>query len=170
MSASLDVAENPDEGTSARFPITNIIGIHETFDLALLRVEKRVNGLELPEPLKIGSAPPGTLEGHEIYVIGYPGPDPRAPSDVVELVFGDLFFVKRLEPGRIMASLEAEGVFNHDCSTLGGNSGSCVIDLETSLVVGLHFKGFYLKFNQAIALWKLINDPLLEGAALNIAH
>jgi hypothetical protein len=73
MSASLDVAENPDEGTSARFPITNIIGIHETFDLALLRVEKRVNGLELPEPLKIGSAPPGTLEGHEIYVIGSPG-------------------------------------------------------------------------------------------------
>ena len=38
----------------------------------------------------------------------------------------------------------------HDASTLGGNSGSAVIDLETGEAVGLHFAGSYLQANYAV--------------------
>jgi hypothetical protein len=30
--------------------------------------------------------------------------------------------------------------------------------------IGLHFGGRYLEANQAVALWKLIDDPLLKKA------
>ena len=33
-------------------------------------------------------------------------------------------------------------VFTHDATTLGGNSGSVVVDLATGNAVGLHFGGF----------------------------
>jgi V8-like Glu-specific endopeptidase len=60
-------------------------------------------------------------------------------------------------------------LFTHDCSTLGGNSGSCVIDLESNRVLGLHFKGRYLEANWAVALWKLADDPLLKKAGVRLA-
>jgi V8-like Glu-specific endopeptidase len=34
-----------------------------------------------------------------------------------------------------------EPLLEHDCSTLGGNSGSCVFTTDTHEVVGLHFGG-----------------------------
>ena len=38
----------------------------------------------------------------------------------------------------------------HDSSTLGGNSGSALIDVATGRVVGLHFAGRYLEANYAV--------------------
>ena len=38
----------------------------------------------------------------------------------------------------------------HDCSTLGGNSGSVVLDLATGQAVGLHFAGRFLEANYAV--------------------
>jgi V8-like Glu-specific endopeptidase len=54
----------------------------------------------------------------------------------------------------------------HDASTLGGNSGSAVIDLETNQVIALHFGGAYLRYNQSVALWPLADDPLLVRAGV----
>ena len=56
-----------------------------------------------------------------------------------------------------------------DASTLGGNSGSAVIDYDKGLVVGLHFGGRYLEGNNAVPLWKLVDDPLLKKAKVNFA-
>jgi hypothetical protein len=50
---------------------------------------------------------------------------------------------------------------------LGGNSGSCVVDLETNQVIGLHFAGQYMQYNEAVALWRLADDPLLGRAGVN---
>ena len=41
-------------------------------------------------------------------------------------------------------------VFTHDCSTLGGNSGSPIINTNTGSVVGLHFSGRYESANFAV--------------------
>jgi V8-like Glu-specific endopeptidase len=60
----------------------------------------------------------------------------------------------------------AGALLEHDSSTLGGNSGSCVVDLETHQVIGLHFRGKYLESNTAVVLSKLINDPLVKKAKL----
>ena len=64
------------------------------------------------------------------------------------------------------ATVEAFEIF-HDCSTLGGNSGSPVIDLETHRVIGLHFGGRYMEKNHAVPLWMLQSDPLIQQAKLN---
>ena len=55
----------------------------------------------------------------------------------------------------------------HDCSTLGGNSGSPVVDLETHQVIGLHFGGRFGVRNYAVPLWMLAGDPLLREGELN---
>jgi V8-like Glu-specific endopeptidase len=67
--------------------------------------------------------------------------------------------VKRFAPGEIDRALGSaadgtgETVFAHDATTLGGNSGSCVVDLgnDGRLVVGLHFAGIPKHANYAHA-------------------
>ena len=58
----------------------------------------------------------------------------------------------------------------HDCSTLGGNSGSAVIDLATGHVIGLHFAGAYLKANYAVASFDLAADKRVVDAGVNFAN
>jgi V8-like Glu-specific endopeptidase len=57
-------------------------------------------------------------------------------------------------------------IFTHDCSTLGDNSGSCVVDLQTGRVIGLHFRGSYRRTRYAVALWQLAGDSLLKSAGV----
>jgi hypothetical protein len=163
------------------FDVREVIGIHGRLDLALLRVEPQADGGALAEPLTIMSEDPGPLEGRRIYVLGYPAPDWRNDQAVQKAIFGDRYYVKRLQPGTVMSTPQAAAVrFNpcssgatpddivfHDASTLGGNSGSAVVDLDTNQVLGLHFAGSYLEYNQAVALWKLTEDPLLVSAGVN---
>ncbi|WP_315816255.1 hypothetical protein [Paraflavitalea speifideaquila] len=56
--------------------------------------------------------------------------------------------VKRLAPGKI-TNVTPTRIF-HNCSTLGGCSGSAVIDLNTGNAVGLHFAGRFLQSNYAV--------------------
>jgi Trypsin-like peptidase domain len=73
--------------------------------------------------------------------------------------------VKRLQPGVIRGRAEVQSSGNrvaaitHDASTLGGNSGSPVIDVDTGEVVALHFAGEYLKANYAVPMYELARDP-----------
>ena len=66
---------------------------------------------------------------------------------VVE-IFGGIYGVKRLHPGKVMGVRER--YVTHDCSTLGGNSGSAVVAFETGFVVGLHFGGNFRSRNFAV--------------------
>jgi hypothetical protein len=34
-------------------------------------------------------------------------------------------------------------------------------------VIGLHFAGMYMQYNEALALWRLVDDPLLTAAGVN---
>jgi hypothetical protein len=169
--ASVDFAEDPDAGGSPRFAVTELVGVHPGYpgagpDLALFRVAPTAGGTPLPEPLVVASAPPGRLPGGQVYVLGYPAYDPRNDAQAMHLIFADVYNVKRLQPGGVMSYEADRRVFRHDCSTLGGNSGSCVIDLATNLVVGLHFRGKYLQHNEAVALWALRDDELLASAGV----
>jgi len=73
----------------------------------------------------------------------------------------------RMEP--CSSGAEPDDVMFHDASTLGGNSGSCVVDLDSNQVIGLHFAGKYMQYNEAVALWRLVDDPLLRDAGVNFA-
>lgn len=166
ISAGLSWADDPDATGGQAFMVKSVIGVHPRFDLALLEVAAP-DGATAPPPVDIASEVTDNLDRRRVYTLGYPAFDPRNGAEAMRRVFGDVYNVKRLQPGEVMAVRPDEGVFHHDCSTLGGNSGSCVIDLDSNLVLGLHFSGTYLKSNRAVALWQLADDPLLREAGVN---
>jgi Trypsin-like peptidase domain len=180
LQPDVDFVDNPDADPPLDFLIQEVIGIHDRLDLALLRVAvDAANGATAPEPLTVRSKELTEEERRAIYVVGYPAPDPRNDPAVSRQIFGDTYYVKRLQPGVVLSgetpitqspcsqNMRARDVMYHDASTLGGNSGSCVVDLETNQLIGLHNAGLYTKYNQAIALWTLTDDPLLGGADVN---
>lgn len=116
-------------------------------DVALFRVEKNK---KLPKPIKISSNPPSPLE--DICVIGYPQRDGlRNDASIMSDLFDDIYQVKRLSPGRVSEIFDDTNVFAHDCTTLGGNSGSVVIRNPTGEALGLHFSGSFMNNNFAVA-------------------
>jgi len=118
-------------------------------DIALLRCE--VNNRELPDPIVFKREKSDLMKGRYVYTLGYPGnPGPGNENFIVlRKLFNYEFGVKRVSPGEIDAAIgdlpddNQHTVFEHDCTTLGGNSGSPVIDFdETGLgVFGIHFAG-----------------------------
>lgn len=165
MRGRIDFREEFGGGGSAEFRLTEVIGVHDDVDLALFRVVRRAAGKPLPAPLKLVSRKVRPKKGQEVYVIGFPASDSRRNDpDEMRRIFDNIYNVKRLQPGEVIRVSGSE--FKHDCSTLGGNSGSCVVDLESHRVLGLHFSGRYLEANKAVALWKLADDRLMKKAGI----
>ncbi|MFK0296749.1 trypsin-like serine peptidase [Streptomyces sp. NPDC090442] len=159
-------AEPADDEPS--YEVTEVLGVHEEVDLALLRIAPYLGGPALPAPLAIAADAPADLPGHPVYCIGYPAWDGRrGEPESIRRIFMDVYNVKRLQPG-MSTGLASEGnVMCHDCSTLGGNSGSPVIDLTDHRVLGLQIGGRYGVGNCAVPLWQLVEDPLLVRAEVN---
>ena len=169
MRARIDFREEFMGMRSSEFRIKGLIGIHGKYDMALFRLEP-AGGLPEPLPLSSGPGPVEQLPGRNLYVVGYPAWDGRRNDpEPMQRLFSNVYNVKRLQPGGFMRYLTGQNLFTHDCSTLGGNSGSPVIDLETHKIIGLHFGGLYQRLNNAVALWELRNDPLIQFAGLQFA-
>lgn len=145
---SIDFLEEAGRTERLSFPIVEIMHIEDDTgpDFALLRVGE-ARGQALAPPIPLATSSPRATQ--QVAVIGYPARDSRAPdAQLVEQIFGDVFDKKRLAPGQVT---EAKAdVLLHDCSTLGGNSGSVVLDLATGQAVGLHFAGRFLEANYAV--------------------
>lgn len=137
-------------------------------DLALLRVEPQDQaGIGLPQPLELTTSEATLSPDHPVYVVGYPAFDYRNDASAIAQIFGDVFYVKRFAPGNVMQPLYDGVQVGHDCSTLGGNSGSCMIDFGTHRVVGLHFSGLFKEQNQAASIPRLRTDTRLMEFGLN---
>ncbi|HEY0489324.1 MAG TPA: serine protease [Telluria sp.] len=135
-------------------------------DIALIHL--RPGPHDFPPGLPLGETADtvkvGPAHTPSVYVVGFPakpsiltgvdiGAEPPAAGtefeDVVTHLFKDEFGVKRWAPGFVQAGAgqlfddARKWVMSHDASTLGGNSGSCIIDFSgnNALVVGLHFGG-----------------------------
>ncbi|MBW5482777.1 trypsin-like serine peptidase [Streptomyces bambusae] len=170
MGARIDTAEElgapPSDGTF-EFAVTEIIGIHRDVDMALLRVTAGAGGGSLPTPLAIAGEAPPDLVGRPVYVVGYPARDGRRNEpEAMSRIFMDIYNVKRLQPGTT-TGFNPDGSMGHDCSTLGGNSGSPVFDLAGHQVLGLHFGGRFRSGNFSVPLFRLTDDPLLGRAEVN---
>lgn len=85
----------------------------------------------------------------DIAAIGYPADDGRDRSMALLSYFQKKFETKRLSPGRLLR-IDDELSFQHDCTTLGGSSGSPIISLSSGKVVGLHYAGNTGEANRAI--------------------
>ncbi|MFD9519000.1 trypsin-like serine peptidase [Streptomyces sp. NPDC059979] len=174
MGARLDTAEElgaPAADGAFACDVTEVIGIHPDVDLALLRVSPAGGSADLPAPLAVSADAPPDLVGRPVYLIGYPAADGRRDEPAaMRRLFADVYGGKRLQPGRATALLpDGNGGFTmtHDCSTLGGNGGSPVIDLADHRVLGLHVGGRFGSANVAVPLFELAEDPLLERAEVN---
>ena len=115
-------------------------------DLAFVRVERHP---KLPPPIELDPIAPGFHD--DIAVIGYPAADSgRNDSLVMQRLFAGIYDVKRLSPGWIIGVDLQVGLVEHDCTTLGGSSGSVLVSLNSGKAVGLHFMGEYRRSNYAI--------------------
>jgi S1-C subfamily serine protease len=159
----LDYLAEDGNPTTARFRIASA-KVHDDVDLALMHVEPIDGSPDPPPPLRIAGTPPENEIN--LYAIGYPVTPGDTPPEVLEAIFGNTFGVKRLQPGKLMTIRSASKELLHDASTLGGSSGSPIIDVDRDLVVGLHFSGIYKNQNYAVTLWELTNDPLLKEYGL----
>jgi endonuclease G len=148
MAARIDFREEIGSNGAREFKLSEILHVEgdEGPDVALLEVEP-VNGdvLAAPIPLSTRSA----RARQQVAVIGYPARDSRIPEqDLMLDIFGNVFDKKRLAPGQVKGV--QDGLVLHDCSTLGGNSGSVVLDLESGEALALHFSGRFLEANFAV--------------------
>jgi hypothetical protein len=123
-------------------PIVKVMAIHPTLDMALLKVT-------LPDTRPVLQFDTGALPDHlMVGTLGYPYKDDRNPL-FVDAIYQNKYGVKRGAVGELIAA-RGSSIF-HDCSTLGGNSGSPVMALETGAVVGVHFTGDFMYRNGAVA-------------------
>jgi len=147
MRASIDLLEEIGREESLTFALESILHIEESDgpDLAFLRIaESSAESSRSPIELAPTSQPDDFVA-----VIGYPARDSRVPDlALMDRIFGDVYDKKRLAPGQLVGP--ADGTVRHDCSTLGGNSGSVVLSLDTGRAVGLHFAGRFLEANFAV--------------------
>jgi endonuclease G len=165
--AAVDPLREQDDGDEPAFEVRAVRMVHPYWDMALLEVP----GLDLP-PLTLDAA--GLDAGRRrVAVIGYPAFDTRNPTDVQNTVFRGRFYVKRLSPGYVTGFQDGTASFEnsvramtHDSSTLGGNSGSAVVDVATGRVLGLHFAGLYLKTNYAVPVAELARDRRVIDAGV----
>jgi endonuclease G len=165
--------DQDEDDTSTRLTVTEVLMIHPFWDMAILRVAGLTNK---QRPLTLSLETPERLAGDEaeIAVIGYPAMDQRNDLALQRRIFGT-FNVKRLQPGKIkpratIHSFENDvSAMTHDSSTLGGNSGSALVDVKTGEVVGLHFAGLYLKANYAVPTYELARDPRVVELGVRFA-
>ena len=150
MITSVNWKREMDSDASLASPVENIIFIEsrKIADIAFLKIKRRSDGTRQDHVLLAES---DAVAGTSVAVIGYPA---RAGEDVIpdqawmERVFGGRYDVKRAAPG--VMTPNSRGWATHDCTTLGGNSGSAVIDLATGNAVALHFAGAYVIENYAV--------------------
>jgi Trypsin-like peptidase domain len=166
---------------------TPILGLDpKQLDVALVKIEPLTAGATLPNPVALSSKSGPVSSPRDLYVVGFPAAadlyygsgDPAVGTEfagVLSSLFRDEFGVKRLAPGQIDVGIGAvddggkQWAFEHDASTLGGNSGSMVTDFgDGSTVIGLHFGGGPRRENYAHAFAMLKSE--LAGFGVNYAE
>jgi len=162
----VDFIQERDRDGSKYVEVERVVMIHPYWDMALLAV----TSLEGRKPLRLQAVAPGGLAGRRVIVVGFPAFSPYHPRDVQQDIFKDVFDVKRVQPGYAVDGtypvLGVDEAVAHDASTLGGNSGSAVIDIDEATVVALHFAGRYLVRNYAVPMFELARDSRVIGAGL----
>ncbi|BCB83279.1 trypsin-like serine peptidase [Phytohabitans suffuscus] len=171
-----------------RFPIRRVVAVgragapglahpdlrglnFDGLDLAVLELEP-VPRRPFPAPVRVARGDdPLTMgglatAGRGVYLVGYPGQEASTTPHLFMKLFAGVKTFKRLAPGRIMAAAggvphDPRGwVLTHDATTLGGNSGSAVVDLDADgrTALALHFAGEPDRRNFAHALERVTNE------------
>jgi endonuclease G len=169
INPSLDFKQEVNSNTSLTIRITAPLLILEDWDIAVLRVESLPSNVR---PLPLTSSPPASLNDGMAAVVGYPAFD--SSEDLLQQIqiFRSVFDKKRLQPGRFKGIQPAQSfghsvqALAHDCTTLGGNSGSAVVDVDSGKVAGIHFEGQPLVANYAVPSWALAANQEIRNCGV----
>ena len=145
----IDLVEEIGREQAQEFTLSDALYVADAAgpDVAFFRVRPSRTGTRPPLPVKLAGSP--APDGLLVATVGYPAKDHRVPDQaLMRKIYGDVFDKKRLAPGQVVR--HERGVLQHDCTTLGGNSGSVVLDLRNGEAVALHFAGAYLRANYAV--------------------
>jgi endonuclease G len=162
MAASIDLLQEIGRDDKQVFAVKGVAYIEPRpgLDLAFLEVEQ-IDGRVAKPIVLSGRAPAKTPF---VATIGYPAFDSRIPEpDLMKQIYGEIYDKKRLAPGAITGADEERVL--HNCTTLGGNSGSVVFEPTTGEALGLHFSGSFLRTNYAVRADRVKErlDALLAG-------
>ncbi|WP_109108956.1 DNA/RNA non-specific endonuclease [Azospirillum sp. TSO35-2] len=173
MSAGVDFLRERGRPTGPVLNVLRVRMIHLWWDMALLEVDGLPAG---SDSLRLSVQDARDLAGREVAVIGYPAYDPlRNDPTVQDKIYDRTYGVKRLQPGLLAPGRDTASFGKlvraaaHDCSTLGGASGSVVVDLETGEAIALHFGGRYLDINVAVPAFELARDGRVWDAGVRFA-
>lgn len=153
ITARLDYLHESDSSASDAAEVERVIWIEsdpKKADIAFLKL-KVARPRDGTQQNRIVLAASDAKVGADVAVIGYPA---RAPADIIpdqdrmDRIYGGRYDVKRIAPG--LMDDPSRGWATHDCTTLGGNSGSVVVDMRSGQAVALHFAGLYLVENHCV--------------------
>ncbi|MDX3585740.1 trypsin-like serine peptidase [Streptomyces europaeiscabiei] len=148
--ATLDWYQEYQQPQESRFRVTEVVWIEPRTgpDVALLRISPTgEDGESAPAVISLDIS--RVRVGQWIGVIGYPAFDSRANRPDQQRIFDNVYDCKRLAAGLVTA-VDGRGTVHHDATTLGGNSGSAVVDLDTGHALALHFRGKERRSNEAV--------------------
>jgi endonuclease G len=148
ISAAIDFLQEIGSDETLLFNLVRPLHIENAagHDVAFFEVEPVSGANKLGGRIKLSTRPAAT---ESVAVLGYPAYDSRIPEpELMERIYGKIYNKKRLAPGGV-TGLDETKLF-HNCTTLGGNSGSVVLDLNSGEALGLHFSGSFLTTNYAV--------------------
>jgi len=122
--------------------ITGVVAVHPTLDAVLLKIDPVSPRPTLTINRSVAAA------GAQVVAIGYPFQDPIRNPMFTEAIFGGQYGIKRAAPGEVIGT--GTSSLYHDCSTLGGNSGSPLLSLTDASVIALHRDGYFTYRNEAV--------------------
>ncbi|MBV8186555.1 MAG: DNA/RNA non-specific endonuclease [Alphaproteobacteria bacterium] len=168
IDADIDFLQEVDSAKTLIFQLLRPLHIVDApgADVAFFEVEPRGDA-KLAQPIALASAP---IETQNVATIGYPAYDSRIPEpDLMEQIFDRIYNKKRLAPGGVTRVEDTQLL--HTCTTLGGNSGSAVVDLDSGQALGLHFSGSFLASNYAVRsdIVKRLLDDVRAGRSTSVA-
>lgn len=154
VAATLDWRREFGSGAESRFRVKKVLWIEpdDSDDVAILQIAADgEDGEPAPPPIRLMTRDEidATQPGAWIAVIGYPANDPRNDAADQQRIFDGIFGYKRVAPGTVTFFAQQSRLY-HDATTLGGNSGSVVLDLESGKAIGLHFGGVEGDRNEAV--------------------
>ncbi|MER8583172.1 DNA/RNA non-specific endonuclease [Mesorhizobium sp. M1423] len=159
IEANTDFLEEIDNPDQLLFKLVKPLHIEDAsgHDVAFFEIEIISGRAKLASPIDLAT---DITQTENVATIGYPAYDSRIPEpELMERIYGKVYNKKRLAPGGV-TRVEPTRIW-HNCTTLGGNSGSLVFDLDKGHAVGLHFSGSFLATNYAVradVVKKLLED------------
>ena len=139
-------------------------------------------------PIALKPVETEALDGKDVVVIGYPDTHTPEKAEVLAVVEDDpIFAVKRLSQGQIFRhSTDIDTPYGvktsvsesknaaflmpaicHNASTMGGNSGSPLLDIKNGQLLGVHFKGFKVFNQEEAANLAMAISQLTQSKPLN---